>query len=149
MDETQLEEMLELVSGMGASEGMPGYRQLRDELAAARDRGDRQAEASLGLTLGTLLGATARTVSVVGSGPGLPELSAVNERAMAELTAALEAAEATGDDDSSRFALLHLADCHLRDESPAAARPLLERLVDACEMPDNVALKYEALSRLR
>lgn len=147
-DDSQLDELLELVSDMGADDGMPGYRALVHDLAAARERGDRRAEASLGLSLGMMLTAAARTVAAIGNAAGFPDVAIVNDRAIAELTAALSAAEAAGDAASARFALLQLADCHLRGLSPAQARPFLEQLIDRCDAPDNVVLRYEAVSRL-
>jgi tetratricopeptide (TPR) repeat protein len=149
--DAQVDEMLDMVSRMGAPHGMPGYRELVADLEAARARSDRGAEASLGLMLGTMLTATARTLAVIGDSPGfpdLPDLAVVNERAIAALGAAVAAAEAAGDVGSERLALLHLADCHLRGASPAQARPLLDGLIDRCDTPDTVNLRYEALSRL-
>jgi tetratricopeptide (TPR) repeat protein len=147
-NDAQLEEMLELVSSRVAAEGVPGYRKLVRDLDAARARRDRGAEASLGLMLGTLLTATARSIAAIGPRPGFPDLTTVNERTIAELKAALAAAEATGDAATERLVLLHLADCRLRGASPGDARPVIERLIDRCDTPDTDVLRYEAVSRL-
>lgn len=146
--DAQIGALLAAASDSSADQGLPSYPQLQADLARARDRADSQTEASVGLDLGTLTVSLARAIEASGGSDGLPPAAAVWELATAQLTAALQAAEAVGDDETVKLALLQLADCELGIGAPADAKTTLARLLQHCVLLKDVVLRYQALSRV-
>ena len=61
MADDQLDDLLDSISAIASQgeEGVPGYREVEEKLAAALRQGDKEAEGSAHLDLGTILASIA------------------------------------------------------------------------------------------
>jgi tetratricopeptide (TPR) repeat protein len=148
-----LDDLLDSISTAASQsqEGVPSYREVEKKLAAALRHGDKEAEASAHLDLGTILASIARVAAALGeddAGTSVPDHDDLLGRAADHFSAALDAAVIVGDDRTARWALLRLGDCHLRAGRQRQARQVLEYALHTSQLGGDVVVRSQLLSKL-
>jgi tetratricopeptide (TPR) repeat protein len=153
MADDQLDDLLDTLSAIASQsqEGVPAYREVEKKLAAALRHGDKEAEGSAHLDLGTTLASIARVTATLGEGDlgiSVPDHDDLLTRAADHFSAAYDAALIVRDDRTARWALLHLGDCHMQAGRQRQARQVLELALHRYQPGGDVAWRAQLLSKL-